>query len=89
LLDLINLPHPLVVLDIHSWVASPRSLVYPVATTRLPSLTEIMVTDFAEIGKAHPGWIATDSIKYFIQRGHIKVVSIMISKVKRIIPDRD
>jgi len=51
LLDLIYFCRTFVVLDIHTGVAKPGGLIYPVTASCLPCLPKIVLADPAKIGK--------------------------------------
>jgi len=54
LLDLIGFGHPLVILDIDSWISLPRCLVDAMAAASLSGLAKEEITNLAELAETDP-----------------------------------
>ena len=52
------------------------------ASARLPGLAEIVVPYLSEVGKTHPSGIIAHFLKDGCQRGHIRIVSLLIPAIK-------
>ena len=61
--NLVRFGFALGVLNIHPWVSCPRRLVYAMAGARSSCLSEEVVADFAQVGKADPLRIASHLCK--------------------------
>jgi hypothetical protein len=65
LFDLIDFRHPMAILDVNPRVAGPRSSENPMTSSLLPRVTEIMLTDPAQILKTNTSWTLPHSGEYF------------------------
>ena len=69
----------MVILDVHSWVTNPGSLVYAMAASRLSWLSKKGFTYFAEIIKPNVFRTLPHLLeKFFNVLGHKEMVSLMI-----------
>ena len=72
-----------VILNVNTRVALPWSFVYPVTAPALTCFSKIMVTNFAEVLKANPFWVALHIVNDVCDFGHARMIPLLILPCKR------
>jgi hypothetical protein len=80
LLYLISFCHPIIILNIYTWIALPGCFVNPVAAACLPGFTKLVFTYFAQIIKRYAFWVKTQSGENFFNFCHALIIPLLIPK---------